>query len=1025
MSGNEGSPAFGTRSKSGTPSSSSDKKPSPKRTTTLSEIRAQARKKMQEQNRVSEIYDPEATAMASMDKIRGKTGLCWDDKMTMHKSFDPNHIEKPERLSTIKDRLQDYGLWERCLRLDVPCATDNQLLSLHTEGHLKKLEEILKMDIDQLKKQPVFVNEHSEQAIRLAVGATLKLTRAVLEGEVQNGIALVRPPGHHAGKEEFSGFCLCNNVALAADFALKSGKANRVLIVDHDVHHGQGTMDFFYDNPNVLYLSTHRYEHGMFWPHLRKGNFDAKGEGEGVGFTANLPMNETGCTNSDYMTFVHQIMLPMAHEFQPDLILVSAGYDVAFGDPEGEMRLTPAVFGHIIHELMAFASGKVVVALEGGYFLDSLAEGAVMTTRALLGEFCISLGQLQEPVKECINTTALDFKSVHLQHWNNFQVHDIYESEGHKIDIEYKGSELVGKPHKNYEHKVVVEYKGGELVNMPGVNDDAYFCHSSEAEEGLKRDLAPMKTYYQHRTGRKRDLDQKSLGFIYDEAMMKHANVEFPAHPEQPKRIERIFQKHMEFGLLDRWQEVKLLKSREVLEEEVCLVHDPSHWQKITQELPKMNQSELFEYAETLDSIYLNPHSTNAAKLAAGSILSTVDAVCNEEVERGVAVIRPPGHHAEADEACGFCIFNNVAIAAKYAQVNHGVERILIVDWDVHHGNGIQNMFYETDKVLYVSLHRFDHGTFFPARMDAGADFIGEGKGKGFNVNIPWNSAKIGDTEYALAFYNIILPIAYQYDPQLVLISAGFDAAMGDPLGGCSLTPEMYFHMTHMLTGLAEGKVILALEGGYNLNSIANSMTLCTKAMMKDPAPPLAPYKPPMESALRSVRETARNLESFWPCLKNLTVNLPSNTDNLQVKHNPVETPSGGDSTAASEDSPYIPAEIIQFEATLSVSTLSFNKTSGSALMKEAVDSKAYQEAREAYKLNMDPDDINAKMTSLSVGDVSTDSVTIPAPSTTDYVPFQYGSYPGSSSVFTLSDSSMSSRVKSYTTDSKGAADKA
>ena len=129
----------------------------------------------------------------------------------------------------------------------------------------------------------------------------------------------------------------------------------------------------------------------------------------------------------------------------------------------------------------------------------------------------------------------------------------------------------------------------------------------------------------------------------------------------------------------------------------------------------------------------------------------------------------------------------------------------------------------------------------------------------------------VGDTEYALAFYNVVLPVAYSFDPQLVLVSAGFDAARGDPLGRCKLSPEMYFHMTHLLTGLAEGNVIVALEGGYNLNSIALSMTMCTKALLKDPAPPLQrPYKPPKPSCLQSIRETAHHLRPYWPCLDNL-----------------------------------------------------------------------------------------------------------------------------------------------------------
>lgn len=234
------------------------------------------------------------------------------------------------------------------------------------------------------------------------------------------------------------------------------------------------------------------------------------------------------------------------------------------------------------------------------------------------------------------------------------------------------------------------------------------------------------------------------------------------------------------------------VQSKRATKEDICLVHDESHWTNMS-ELHELQQDELNNYASSHESIYLNPHTFDSALLAAGNVIQVVDAVCNEEAERGVAIIRPPGHHAEIDEACGFCIFNNAAVAAKYAIQSHDLKRVLIVDWDVHHGNGIQNIFYNSSNVLYISLHRYDHGTFFPARPDANVNFVGSGQGEGYNVNIPWNGPRMGDTEYALAFYNIVLPIAYEYNPELVLVSAGFDAARGDPLGGCKGNYVTYF----------------------------------------------------------------------------------------------------------------------------------------------------------------------------------------------------------------------------------------
>ena len=226
------------------------------------------------------------------------------------------------------------------------------------------------------------------------------------------------------------------------------------------------------------------------------------------------------------------------------------------------------------------------------------------------------------------------------------------------------------------------------------------------------------------------------------------------------------------------------VQSRRATKEDICLAHDESHWTRMS-ELPDLPQHELNGYADSLDSIYLNPATFDCALLSAGNVLAVVDAVCNDEAQKGVAIVRPPGHHAEQDTACGFCIFNNAAVAAKYACKSHDLKRVLIVDWDVHHGNGIQNIFYESSSVLYISIHRYDNGTFFPGRPDAGVDFVGSGKGEGFNVNIPWNGSGMGDTEYALAFFNLVLPIAYDFNPELVLVSAGFDAARGDPLGKC------------------------------------------------------------------------------------------------------------------------------------------------------------------------------------------------------------------------------------------------
>merc|ERR1719397_1202633 len=198
-------------------------------------------------------------------------------------------------------------------------------------------------------------------------------------------------------KEDSCGYCLVNNVALCARAALAKG-VSRVLIVDWDVHHGQGTQREFYDDNRVLYVSIHRYEHGGWRPNLRESNFDHIGSGPGVGYNCNIPLNKVGMTDMDYLSAWHLVVLPLAVEFEPQLVLVSAGFDPALGCPEGEQRVSPATFAHLLHSLQAFAGSRVLALLEGGYFLPSLVESAALTLRQLLGSPCPRIPDKQEPV---------------------------------------------------------------------------------------------------------------------------------------------------------------------------------------------------------------------------------------------------------------------------------------------------------------------------------------------------------------------------------------------------------------------------------------------------------------------------------------------------------------------------------------------------------------------------------------------------------------------------------------------------
>ena len=207
------------------------------------------------------------------------------------------------------------------------------------------------------------------------------------------------------------------------------------------------------------------------------------------------------------------------------------------------------------------------------------------------------------------------------------------------------------------------------------------------------------------------------------------------------------------------------------------------------------------------------------------------------EIRNGFAIVRPPGHHAEVQQAMGFCFFNSIAIAVKQVMARMDLERILVLDWDVHHGNGIQQIFYEDPRVLYFSLHRHDDGNFFPGTGDPVE--VGSEDGVGYNVNLAWSGgadAGHGDAEYLSAFRSLVMPIARDFDPELVVVACGFDAATGHPapLGGYKLSPACFGFMTQQLKSLAHGKLVLALEGGYDLTAICDATEECVKALLDD-----------------------------------------------------------------------------------------------------------------------------------------------------------------------------------------------
>ncbi|KAF9925155.1 Histone deacetylase hda1 [Linnemannia zychae] len=365
-------------------------------------------------------------------------------------------------------------------------------------------------------------------------------------------------------------------------------------------------------------------------------------------------------------------------------------------------------------------------------------------------------------------------------------------------------------------------------------------------------------------------------GYVYDIKMRFHQNIHGDDdHPEDPRRIWKIYEALKSAGCLSRM--VKL-PSREATYEELALVHTSEHIQTIT-DTSKMDRQQLLDVANSYNSIYLNAESAVCARLSCGNLLELCSAVATGKVLNGVAIVRPPGHHAEPDEAGGFCLYNNVAIAARFLQKEHGMKKIFILDWDVHHGNGTQKAFIDDPDVVYCSIHRYDDGSFYPGDPVAAAlDMVGIGKGRGKNINIPWPRNGMGDAEYIYAFHKVIMPIIYEFAPDFVLVSAGFDAAAGDHIGENLVSPAAYGHMTHMLKSLAGGKIVLALEGGYNLESIAVSGLACTKALLSDPIPALGGIVP-NPVCIQTIHEVMEVQSRYW---KSIT---PMYIDPSEEKH--------------------------------------------------------------------------------------------------------------------------------------------
>lgn len=301
----------------------------------------------------------------------------------------------------------------------------------------------------------------------------------------------------------------------------------------------------------------------------------------------------------------------------------------------------------------------------------------------------------------------------------------------------------------------------------------------------------------------------RRTGLLHDRRFLGHDTGRH--HPESAERV-AVLCDLFESGAYDGCVRVD---PRLATDEELRRVHDHDHVSGVAASAGR-------PHTQFDPDTPASPGSFEAARLAAGGAIAMADAILGGDIDNGFAALRPPGHHAEADRPMGFCLFNNVAVVARHLTDERRLSRILVLDWDVHHGNGTQHSFYDSSEVLYVSTHQYP---FYPGT--GAPSELGSGGGKGFTVNVPM-PAGAGDSEYLAAFRDLVLPVVRDFSPQFVLVSAGFDAHRDDPLASMSLSTDAFAAMTDAMVAVADesadGRVLLLLEGGYDLGALTSSV---------------------------------------------------------------------------------------------------------------------------------------------------------------------------------------------------------
>ncbi|XP_019718621.1 histone deacetylase 7 isoform X2 [Hippocampus comes] len=426
---------------------------------------------------------------------------------------------------------------------------------------------------------------------------------------------------------------------------------------------------------------------------------------------------------------------------------------------------------------------------------------------------------------------------------------------------------------------------GGAICGALGVHRPLSRTQSSPASTSLALSEKPLSLSGQETSSKSRF----TTGLVYDSQMLKHQCTcgDNSSHPEHAGRIQSIWSRLQERGLRGQCESIR---GRKATLEELQSVHTERHvllygtnplnrLKLDNRKLAGILSQRMFVMLPCggvgvdNDTIWNESHTSTASRMAAGSVVELAVRVAKGELKNGFAVVRPPGHHADPSNPMGFCYFNSVAIAAKQLQQKLSLSKILIVDWDVHHGNGTQEIFYSDPSVLYMSLHRYDHGNFFPG--SGSPTEVGLGAGEGFNVNVAWTGGldpPMGDAEYLAAFRTVLMPIAQEFAPDVVLVSAGFDAAEGNPapLGGYKVSAKCFSFLTRQLMSLAGGRLVLSLEGGHDLTAICDASEACVSALLgaQDQLSEEVLLQKPNANAICSLQTVIQIQSQYWQSVK-------------------------------------------------------------------------------------------------------------------------------------------------------------